>query len=629
MRKCYAIISFFFFLSLVAQSQNKGDEQGLSVLERLQLSEDKDAGKRAYDGWWTESQKNLDERMNWYNDAKFGCFIHWGVYSVPAGVWEGRKIGGYTEHLMRKAQIPLVNYIKELVLPFNPVELDAEEWMRTIRDAGMKYVVITAKHHDGFAVYFSDVYPYDMSLTKYNNDPMIELRKAARKYGIKFGFYYSHAFDWEHPCAPGNDWDYPDHPGGDRLVGGSDWWLMLPNFLSITDKYVRDKSIPQIQELIRKYDPDLMWFDTPHKLPLYQNIRILEAIREIDKDNKIVVNGRLARFADKNLGDYVNTGDRAAYFYPVEGYWESIPTTNESYGYSIVDTVRKPVSHFVRLLSSAAAKGGNILLNVGPMGSGKWDEKDTEICLGIGKWLKINGNAIYGAQKTDLPIQSWGVTTQKGDTIYAHIFTWPQNGKLTVGGLTSEIDRIWMISDQQKKQMVFSRMNEKDVQVQLPKNMPDTMNTVLAIVIKQKNPAFPVRLIDDKVSNTLYVFDSERMGNGLRFGDGKPNRNYVSNWSSNNQWMEWRFRVNKSATYNVYLDYNTQSDKDKGTVLINIAGKNMTVTYPPHSERQGTKGLHAGKIKLSPGEFVCTLKGKEFSGNQYMNPIAIRLEKVN
>ncbi len=629
MRTKFSLIWILLLLSgMILKAQDKGEEQGLEIPTDLQLTEDKLALEKASHSWWKESKRNYDQRMEWYADAKFGCFIHWGVYSVPAGVWKGKKVGGYTEHLMRKAQIPLVNYIKELVLPFNPVDFDANEWMRTIRDAGMKYVVITAKHHDGFAMYFSDAYPYDMSLTRYNKDPMTELREAARKYGIKFGFYYSHAFDWEHPCAPGNDWEYPDHPGGDRLVGGSDWWLTRPDYLPIADKYVREKSIPQIQELIKKYDPDLMWFDTPHKLPLYQNIRILEAIREIDPENKIVVNGRLARFADRNLGDYVNTGDRAAHFYPTLGFWESIPTTNESYGYSLVDTVRKPVSHFVRLLSSAVAKGGNILLNVGPMGNGRWDEVDATICLEIGKWLKINGEAIYGAQKTDLPVQSWGVTTKKGDTLYAHVHQWPKNGILTIGGLTSDIGKAWIISDPQLKRVSFSRVNDKDVAVYLPAKAPDSMNTVVAFAVKKTKKSYPIRLLDDTGDNTLFTFDAEIMGSGLRFGDGKVNRNYVTNWKKNDQWMRWKVRINRPAKYDLFLDYNTVEETDTGEVFINISGENFTVNYPSHPERKGTNSVYAGSITLTEDEFDCYLRGKIYRGNQYMNPIAVRLRKI-
>ena len=628
MKKNWMSIGFLLFFVLTVLPQNKGDEQGMAILEKLQLPQDKEAVSEAYATWWTKSQENLDQRMAWYADAKFGCFIHWGVYSVPAGMWKGEKVGGYTEHLMRKAQIPLVNYIKELVLPFNPVDFDADEWMRTIRDAGMKYVVITAKHHDGFAMYFSDVYPYDMSLTKYNKDPMTALREAARKYDIKFGFYYSHAFDWEHPCAPGNDWEYPDHPGGDRLVGGSDWWLTMPEYLPIADKYVREKSIPQILELIKRYDPDLMWFDTPHKLPLYQNIRILEAIREIDPENKIVVNGRLARFADKNLGDYANTGDRAAHLYPTPGFWESIPTTNDSYGYSIVDTERKPVSHFVCLLSSAVAKGGNILLNVGPMGNGKWDEKDAAICLKIGQWLKVNGEAIYGAQKTDLPVQSWGETTKKGDTLYAHVHQWPKNGMFTVGGLTSDIGKAWIVSDPQKKSISFSRINDKDMAVHLPANAPDPMNTVIAFTLKKTEKAYPIRLLDDTGDNTLFTFDAELMGTGLRFGDGKINRNYVTNWKTDDQWMRWKVRINKPSKYDLFLDYNTAGDADKGEVIVNIGGENFRVNYPAHPEKKGTNSVAIGNIELTADEFACSLRGKNYQGNQFLNPIAVRFVKT-
>ena len=323
--------------SIYAQSTG-GDEQGLSIPAEVSLPQDRIALTEARDGWWTDARKNYDERMGWYNDAKFGCFIHWGVYSDVAGFWHGKHIGGYTEHLMRKATIPLDVYRKEVVAPFNPTGFDADEWMSHARDAGMKYFIVTAKHHDGFAMFPSDAYPYDIRQTTFDRDPMGELREAARRYGIKFGFYYSHAFDWEHPDAPGNDWDY-DNPGGDRLLGGAEWWTGgRRDFLPKAEKYVAEKSIPQIQELIRNYQPDILWFDTPAKLPLYLNVRILKAIREADPENKIVVNGRLARYGGSNLGDYRNTGDRAAFFFPTEGPWESIPTTNESYGYSIEET---------------------------------------------------------------------------------------------------------------------------------------------------------------------------------------------------------------------------------------------------------------------------------------------------
>lgn len=627
MKNVFTFLVVYLISALPLTAQNNGDEQGMEIPETLQLQQDKEALEKALDGWWNVSRKNINERMSWYSEAKFGCFVHWGVYSVPAGIWNGKMYKGYSEHLMRQAQIPINKYQEELVKPFNPTGFDAETWMKHAYEAGMKYFIITAKHHDGFAMYFSEAYPYDMSLTLYNKDPMRELREAARKYGIKFGFYYSHAFDWEHPDAPGNDWVYPSHPGGDKLIGGRDWWLERPDFIAHATKYVDEKAIPQIKELIRNYDPDILWFDTPHKLPFFENIRILEAIRESDPENKIVVNGRLARYSGINLGDYINTGDRAAFFYPVKGYWESIPTTNNSYGYSVVDTIHKPVSHFIRLLASAASKGGNILMNVGPMGNGKWNDRDVDIFKGVGDWLKIYGEAIYGNEKTDIPVPQWGVTTQKNDIIYAHVYDWPKNGKLVVGGLTSGIANVWIVSDKQKTPLMFSHINDKDLEITLPFIAPDTTNTVIALQVKSKKPAYPVRLLDSGKSNTLLTFDAQLVGNGLEYGDGKTYRNYVTNWISREQYMKWNLRVHEPVKYNVYVDYNTSGKEDSGTVIIEIAGKTFEAAYIPFTEDKGQNRIYIGDIELEKGEFECRLKGKDYKGSQYMRPIAIYLEK--
>ena len=626
MKQTIVALIFLSMFCTVSLAQNRGDEQGMEVPENLQLPEDKDAVRRAYDDWWTDSRKNLNERMDWYNDAKFGCFIHWGVYSVPGGIWKDKRIGGYTEHLMRSAKIPIPEYKEELVKPFNPVEFDADEWIQHAINAGMKYFIVTAKHHDGFAMYFSDAYPYDMRMTAFQRDPMAELREAARKRGMKFGFYYSQAFDWEHPDAPGNDWDFPQHPGGDKLVGGKDWWLTMPEFLVNADRYVVEKSIPQVQELIRKYDPDIMWFDTPHKLPLYQNIRILEAIREVDTENKIVVNGRLARFGNRNLGDYLNTGDRAAYFPAVEGYWESIPTTNESYGFSKVDTYRKPPVHFVRLLATATSKGGNILMNVGPMGNGKWDQPDVDVFKKVGNWLKIYGEAIYSNTKTDLPIQSWGVTTRKGDQFYLHVYHWPENKELVVGGLTSDISEAWILSDKNKTPIRHKRINDKDVMLELAGNAPDTMNTVIALTLQSEKKAYPVRLMEPQKENILLAFDATLDGRGLGYGDGKPNRHYVNNWKSNDQGLHWDVRLNTSARYKVYIEYNTASAEDKGVVQISVGDKTYDISYTPYTERQGTNRLYVGEFELNQGEHRIRLSGKNYQGEEYMRPIVILLQ---
>jgi alpha-L-fucosidase len=439
-------------ITLPALAQVKGDDDG--ILNQRAASRDSIAVNTAVNGWWKASMKYHDARIAWWRDAKFGCFIHWGVYSAAGGEWKGKKVDGYAEHLMRKEKISRQEYADKLVKTFNPVNFNADAWVRMIKAAGMKYLIITAKHHDGVAMYPTAIGDYHIQ-----QDPMAALSAACKKYGIRFGFYYSHAFDWEHPDAPGNDWDYKN-PGGDKnLYGGTNWYDVHPELLPKAVKYVNEKAIPQIVELLKRYHPDILWFDTPHKLPLSENIRILQAIRAVD--NKVVVNGRLARSSNISFGDYINTSDRPAEFYRVAGGWEAIPTTNESYGYSRYDSSHKPASFFIRLLAKAADRGGNLLMNIGPEGDGSIDPRDTVILHAIGAWMQQNGAGIYGSSSSPLPVQPWGESTRKGNKLYLHVFDW--RTALYVGGLESKVDKAYLLTDKAKKPLPVQRKNARDI----------------------------------------------------------------------------------------------------------------------------------------------------------------------
>ena len=197
-------------------------------------------------------------------------------------------------------------------------------------------------------------------------------------------------------------------------------------------QYVDQKAIPQVKELIAKYDPEIFWFDTPGYLPVSVNLRILKAVREAAPN--VVVNSRISQGTPSgppaHYGDYISTTDKPADFPPVEGDWEGIPTTNESYAWHKEDNTHKPPEHFIGLIARAASRGGNILLNIGPMGTGKMDPKDLKILDGIGAWMKANGDSIHGTTKSGLPVQAWGETTRKGNTLYLHVMNWPVNGKI-------------------------------------------------------------------------------------------------------------------------------------------------------------------------------------------------------
>ncbi len=643
--KSYLFFLFAILMSTLSEAQirnigspaktvQKGDEQGIEIPGNITMKLDIDAIHEAYDGWWSESMKTHDGRIAWYKEAKFGCFIHWGVSSPAGNEWNGTGGLGYSEHLMRSRKIPLTTYKEKLVATFNPFGFNAEDWIRSAKDAGMNYFIITAKHHDGFAMFPSDAYPYDIRLTPFKRDPMKELRDAATKYGIKFGFYYSHAFDWEHPDAPGNDWDY-QNPGGDRLLHGANWWESYPQFLPNAEKYVNEKSIPQIKELIHNYHPDILWFDTPHKLPLYLNLKILKAIR--DTDPNVVVNGRLAGMQGQNFGDYANTSDRAAFLRPTPGLWEVIPTTNESYGYNKYDHSHKSPKHFVRLIASAAAKGGNILLNVGPMGNGKWDAVDSGILKNIGAWMNVNGESIYGTSRNPLSIQSWGEVTQKGNTLYLHIYQWPENGKLVVGGLNAKVEKTFLIADPEKKALKCTPLNNHDLVINVPKSAPDLINSVIKLTFSGLLKTDSIRLLSSHQPNQLLVFDATTHGDGFKYGDGKPNSEFVTNWKNKDQYLSWDFRLNKPAEFALTLKYNTDKKDEKGQIFAEIDGNKYPVNYEPTlpdndpSKRifPPSVSLFIGKVKLKAGIHQLKLIPGEYQGAQLLRPLIVDLNPTD
>jgi hypothetical protein len=494
----------------------------------------------------------------------------------------------------------------------------------------MKYFVITAKHHDGFAVYPSDAYPYDMRLTPFACDPMAELKAACERHGHKFGFYYTHAFDWEHPDAPGNDWDTFNNgfnggknPGGDALHGGRDWWMngTYKAFLTNSERYLNEKSIPQIIELVTKYNPDIMWFDTPHKLPLYQNIRVCKALREAKTD--VVINGRLARWGNYNLGDYTNSGDRAAYLFPLEdAYWESIPTTNESYGYSSGDRSHKQPSHFIRLLETAASKGGNILLNVGPKGDGKWDAPDTLIYRAIGEWMNVNGESIYGTVRTnDIPIPNWGVITRKANVIYLHVHTWPKNGELWIGGLAANITQAKILKT---GDILTCTQEGKNLRLQVPATAPDAASTVIALTISGDYTAYPQRLLETNTNNVLPTFDAILGGSPFSQADGKTGANYLYDWKDNSQTMTWNVSVREDASFEVSIAYSRASSSDEGTVVLEVDNVRHEVSYGTAT----SSPLFVAQIALTAGDHVIKLRGKAYEGSQYMRPVSVSLTPV-
>ena len=574
-----------------------------------------------------------EARLGWWREARFGMFVHWGVYSGLGGTWQGRAYGGYGEHIQRMAMIPIPVYRREVAGAFNPTEFNADEWIRLAKSAGMGYFIITAKHHDGFAMFDSHVSDYNIvKATPFARDPMKELAAACKKYGVKFGFYYSHAFDWGEENAPGNDWDY-QNPGGDKLLAGSDWWNHDQAFLPRVRKYVDEKSIPQILELIRNYDPDIMWFDTPHKLPDEENRRIMAAVRKAKPS--LVVNGRLIY----GMGDYDSTCDRPAEFPPHDGDWEGIPTTNESYGYNKNDHAHKPAAYFIRLLAKSAARGGNELMNIGPMGTGLMDPADVNILQGIGRWWAVNGESIRGTTRTPLAVQAWGESTRKANTIYLHVFDWPTNGTLVVGGLTTPVTNACLLADAGKPLAI--QRNGPDWSIAVPATPPDAVDSVVVLACADAPQGDAARLLATTVAtNTLRVFDAKIAGQ-LQYGSGSKGDDRVLNWKNPGDVVVWPVRVSEPAAFEVAINYDApqiskakkvEGDAGKeiaaahnaagGTYAVQIGGTEFTGTV--HLGNQVTENL--GRVQLAPGTYQIRVSAKTITGDELMRLRRVELK---
>ena len=436
-----------------------------------------------------ETPQQHDARMEWFRAAKFGMFIHWGVYSVPAGEWNGKT--DYGEWIMQQAQIPVSRY-EQFAKEFNPVKFDAKAFVKTAKDAGMKYIVITSKHHDGFGMWPSAQTDWCIKSTPFQRDPLRELSDECRKAGVKFCVYYS-IMDWHHA-----DW-------GERRA-----WNDLATGTPDMDRYTAYMK-GQLKELITRYHPGILWFDGEWEAPwthergvdLYAYLRAL--------DPQLIINNRIGKgrggmegldASKAQVGDY-GTPEQEI---PPQGFgqgvdWESCMTLNEHWGYNKHDNSWKSAETIVRNLCNIASKGGNYLLNVGPTSEGLIPQPSVDRLAEVGAWMKVNHEAIHGAGPTPfgaeagkfsdtdkgksgkgkfVPAWNWRATTKPGK-IYVEIFNWPTDGKLQLTGLQSKVKKAYLLADHKKLQV---EQTATGVSIALPAEAPDKIASVLCIEIK-------------------------------------------------------------------------------------------------------------------------------------------------
>ncbi len=429
-----------------------------------------------------------NKRMEWWREARFGMFIHWGVYSVPGGVYKGKQVNRIGEWIMNRGKIPVAEY-RQFAKEFNPVNYDADAWAKMAKDAGMKYIVITAKHHDGFAMFDSKASDWDIAdATPYKKDLLKPLADACRKYGLKLGFYYSHAQDWVNPGGAAarkvatEGWANPDSAAIDAYTESHSGHWDPAQTTKTMAQYIDDVSVPQVKELLSNYgDVAVLWWDTPTAMT-DEFAEKLNALLKMQPN--IITNDRLKR--PNFPGDYKTPEQRIPNLSELDGKdWETCMTMNETWGYKSYAHNWKSSQTLVRNLIDIASKGGNYLLNVGPKPDGTFPKESVTILKEMGEWMKVNGDAIYGTKASPFGLFSWGRCTQKANgkntTLYFSVFEWPKDGRLSIPGFKNEVTSAKLLGN---NTAVKTESKDGTLTIDLPGQPLNTIATVVKVEVK-------------------------------------------------------------------------------------------------------------------------------------------------
>lgn len=504
----------------------------------------------------TETKDQRDARMAWWREAKFGLFIHWGLYSVPAGTWKGKTEGdGAGEWIMFDMKIPVADY-EPLIHQFNPVKFNAAEWVRMAKAAGQKYIVITSKHHEGFALFDSKVSDYDVMATPFQRDIMKELSDEAHRQGIKICWYHS-ILDWHHP-------DYLP-----RGAGSPRPWDARPMTNASLDRYLEYMK-GQLRELLTNYGQiGILWFDggwehTPEEL---HSQEVVDMIRTLQPD--IIINDRI------NIPQDYDTPEQ---YIPATGLpgrdWETCMTMNDTWGYKSYDNNWKSSKDLIRKLVDITSKGGNFLLNVGPTAEGLIPQPSIDRLADMGRWMNLNNESIYGTTASVFKRLGWGRCTVKPGKLYLHVFDWPQDGKLVVPGLTNEVKSACILSDLKKTRLLVERSGDSVI-VNLPAKAYDPVDTVIVLAIEgaPRIAPQPIKPLADG-SIMLKAVDADVHGTHIGYEEGKD-KDYLSNWTEKTDSVSWLFEAPKPGTYAVELTYACDKGLGGGEFEIVLDGKTL------------------------------------------------------
>jgi alpha-L-fucosidase len=547
-------------------------------------------------------------------------FIHWGLYAVHRGVWKGRVLPGIGEWLMCNFQVPVAEY-RELARQFNPVDFDAEAIAQLAQDAGMRYLVITAKHHDGFALWDSKASDYNIvKATPYGRDPMKALSAACARRGIAFCFYYSQALDWEHPDGVGNTWDFDE---------------TKKNF----QRYLDQKVKPQLTELLTGYGPiGLIWFDTPVGITRAQSMEVRNLVKSLQP--ACLVSGRIGH----GVGDYGSLGDNQIPAGRLVGDWETPATINDTWGYKSGDRAWKSTETLQRLLIDLCSKGANYLLNIGPDDRGRVPEESSVRLREIGDWLRVHGEAVYGAQPNPYPYEfPWGRITRKAGKLYLFL-TDPPSGALRLHGLRNEVRSARLLGSD--GDLPFDQRHDRDadfhaLSVTLPSPLPVQPHPPAVLELLLDGPAvvdegciqqpdgsilLPAHMAALQVSpesaarrvpidrNNVFAseaveFVEQTIGDHLRIGGG----GLVENWRSTLDSIRWTFRIEQPGRFAVCLHTVAAKYRDwvgGHRVTVRAGDAVLTSVVRPDEEVHTPRAHHFAERVTHVGTMTIAAPGK-------------------
>jgi len=555
-------------------------------------------------------------RLDWFREAKFGMFIHWGPYSCLAGEWNGRQVpvGRNAEWIMKELKIPVAEY-RKAAHEMNPVKFDAEQLVDLAKSAGMKYIVITAKHHDGFAMYHSKVTDYNIfDWTPFKRDPLKELAKACAGKGIRFCVYYSHREDWDHPGGYGNNWDYDN-----------DWGSDIYNREKF-GKYLEEKAKPQLKELLTEYGPlGLVWFDRGMYTP-EQGKEFADLVHSLQPNT--LINGRVGHYDQEFLGDYQSMSDNGMPPGGLEEYWETPMTLNRTWGYSKFDTRWKSPETVIQRLVEIASRGGNYLLNIGPKGDGEIPEETVKIFNSVGPWIRRNAESIYGTSASPFGELKWGYCTIRDNKVYLFIRDWPQDRKLTVSGLRNEVRSAYFLAAGSEK--IIMTKNENDLIISLPSAPPDFPFSVVVLETDgspQVDP--PVVNQDDKGRAELNYLTVTTYGKTVtRFN--RKGGFHISKWTGPEDYAEWRINIARPGNYRINISYAANKEWEGTPFEIAVGKALIKRSVMPTGGWYDYKEFPAGYVEFSEaGIYKLTIK-PELNGNMYLLYLrSITLEPVD